>query len=484
MEKSRYFKYLKNESDRLLGKFLENYFFDNFSKPPKRFSQSKRIELFTTAKCTSACNYCYLKKQGNKLYPSCCDNEKDILKNLDIFMKYYVDHQFKAELEVFGGEGITTGLTLKSLDIIYNHLSKAQKECRPSRISLPEDCQFINSVELTEKVQEYIDKFHKIGISLTISLSVDGKFMDVNRSKKDDERLDEYYDRLFKFADKNYLGAHPMVSANNIDKWIDNYKWWWEQSEKTGVMLADRLMMLEVRNGDWTEEKIYKFLEFLNYLIDFYWERDYKHQPEEFAKRIIIRDSYPSGNYDNISLPFKDLEVGENTGLTCGIQEILTVRLGDLAICGCHRTCYDIYTAGNFIVENDKIVSISANNVGAYIAMLTRSQAVAPVCKDCPIVNFCIGPCLGANYEDCGDLFIPHESVCNLMKAKIMFLLIKYEDLGILDEIYKRINPREKEIIQKLLLQAEETFTNYATLFGDKIEFAKKNQLPVSWVKL
>jgi len=38
------------------------------------------------------------------------------------------------------------------------------------------------------------------------------------------------------------------------------------------------------------------------------------------------------------------------------------VRLGDLAICPCHRQAYDEYLYGHFVVENNRITGIKANN--------------------------------------------------------------------------------------------------------------------------
>jgi len=42
---------------------------------------------------------------------------------------------------------------------------------------------------------------------------------------------------------------------------------------------------------------------------------------------------------------------------------MICVRLGDLAICPCHRTSYDKYLLGKFEVKDNQIIGIKANNV-------------------------------------------------------------------------------------------------------------------------
>ena len=69
---------------------------------------------------------------------------------------------------------------------------------------------------------------------------------------------DEFYDKVFSFAKHYGYGFHPMVAAASIEKWIDNYKWWIKMLKKYDLPM-DYLMMLEVRNDDWTDEKIKEF---------------------------------------------------------------------------------------------------------------------------------------------------------------------------------------------------------------------------------
>ena len=61
-----------------------------------------------------------------------------------------------------------------------------------------------------------------------------------------------------------------MISAVSVKDWVENYKWWKSECKKYDLNIYD-LMMLEVRNSDWTEESIQDYNHFLNFLLqDFY----------------------------------------------------------------------------------------------------------------------------------------------------------------------------------------------------------------------
>ena len=57
-----------------------------------------------------------------------------------------------------------------------------------------------------------------------------------------------------------------MISASTIEKQIDNFDWWTKKCEEIGWDPIEKVMMLEVRNDDWTKEKIIEYLKWLNYI--------------------------------------------------------------------------------------------------------------------------------------------------------------------------------------------------------------------------
>jgi hypothetical protein len=82
---------------------------------------------------------------------------------------------------------------------------------------------------------------------------------------------------------------------------------------------------------------------------------------------------------------------------TCSVADHLTIRLGDLAICPCHRTAYNKYLYGKFVVENDKIVDISAINTQMAIRILFANNKIASFgCDNCIFSEYCIKVCFGS----------------------------------------------------------------------------------------
>jgi len=59
-----------------------------------------------------------------------------------------------------------------------------------------------------------------------------------------------------------------MVAAVTVEKWIENHQWWETFFESHGHDVDQELMMLEVRNHDWTDDKIKAYNDFMKYLID------------------------------------------------------------------------------------------------------------------------------------------------------------------------------------------------------------------------
>jgi radical SAM protein with 4Fe4S-binding SPASM domain len=95
-----------------------------------------------------------------------------------------------------------------------------------------------------------------------------------------------------------------------------------------------------------------------------------------------------------------------------------------LAICPCHRTCYDKYTYGYFNIENDKIVDILANNTAMAIRVLFSNNNLCSLkCDSCLFRDYCLKGCFGAQLETNKDPFIPIKSVCDFFEKKYVHLI-------------------------------------------------------------
>ena len=79
---------------------------------------------------------------------------------------------------------------------------------------------------------------------------------------------------------------------------------------------------------------------------------------------------------------------------------------------------------GKYRVENDKIAGIDANNVQFYINNMITGSAGLFMCDACPINGYCLKGCRGAQYEIFKDVATPIPSVCNLMKAKVIYCFL------------------------------------------------------------
>lgn len=267
----------------------------------------------------------------------------------------------------------------------------------------------------------------ELNCRFAVSASVDGLILDKEFRSFKDESLNSkrdkvFYEKVINFIKKYPGGFHPMVSAKSAKYWKENLKWWMD-------ILGDynRIMTLEVRNDDWENKDIQEYLDFLNFKID--------NNIEFLGRDIFINDILLNKNpkyncYYPERLSFKNLKTP-----SCTISKLLCIRLGDLAIAPCHRLSYDEYLYGHFLVENNKIIGIKSKNVVLANKILLGNFKHTVECGTCPFADMCVKGCLGAQYEINQDPFITCKSVCELYKAKICFLIYKYEKLNILSEL-------------------------------------------------
>ncbi|MDD7592117.1 MAG: hypothetical protein PUJ92_03895 [Bacilli bacterium] len=181
---------------------------------------------------------------------------------------------------------------------------------------------------------------------------------------------DEFYDNLFKFCKKHSYGFHPMLSAYGIDYFKQNYTWFKDKikeyefydSEKHPTDIYNFIMFLEVRNNDWTEEKLYKYIDCLNYMIDYdidtVWTKELdglNYLASQLAKTFYSDiEKFNCQNYINYLSDDEDGVPG------CTVSYGLMIRTGDLSIVPCHRTSYQKFIYGKYKVEDNKIIGIEA----------------------------------------------------------------------------------------------------------------------------
>lgn len=437
----------KRENDLLLQNFLEWTFFKEWRNPGNNLN-FRAIELMINSTCDLACQYCYYTNFGHELYPSKISKPNEILENLHALLTWLVDNKFRPEIDLFSGELFAQKIGRDVLNLIYDFYSKVPWNLRPRLILIPTNYSFILDDNLIKYADDIIGKFRSIGINIGLSASVDGKYFDkINRPMRkvlkghiEDPRDDEYYNKIFAFNKRHGFGFHPMVYSNGIEMWKDNFLWFQEMFDKYDIPW-NYIYLLEVRNAEWTTEQIKEFGRFMQFLIDFAWEKCDK----DFNKYFEFLTK--GKGFNILSAPIGKI----GRGLGCSIQSMMYIRLGDLTISPCHRTMYPGFQYARFKKLDGKIVGIESLNPELMIATFSLDAATFPYCQECLINDVCSKGCLGSQLEVTGDMFTPIPTVCQLEHVKVWAMADKYRQLGILSKLLAEIDRTKAKIFKKLL---------------------------------
>ena len=435
------------EDDLLIQSQIDNFFFKILRIPwdiymkncDHHLEKQIQIEFIVTSDCNLQCEYCYLHKYKDDLIPKECRDHNKILSNLHKFMQYWIREGFDCNLDIFSGEIWQTDFGCQILEVISDYI--INKGAKVRSITIPSNCSFIMYTEAKDRIQAVIDALKQHGSQLIFSASVDGQVMeDISRTpanKKDIGKKDKvgFYDNLFEFVYKNHFGFHPMLSAYTIEKQKDSLDWWKGMFKKYNPdnwkFDLTRLMMLEVRNDDWTDDKIEAFKDFQHYKVDMILNECFDGNVRHFINTFVRANNLCKHiNYNTLFMHQNDGSMG------CSMARSLCVRLGDLAIVPCHRMGYAKFVYGHFKQdENGDITgSIKANNVQMCpICNYSNLRNIMYGCRQCPINKFCIRGCMGSQYESTGDPLACIESVCKFEKAKIISNLDNMERIGGID---------------------------------------------------
>ncbi len=386
------------------------------------------------------CEYCYLARQ-KELYPREVMKPEIIKKNMRIFLDWCLSEGFSFhQVDLFSGEIWHSPFGWEILDILLSYIRRG---LYIETVMIPTNASFVLSDRALIEMANRIEDYANAGCRLQLSGSIDGGLSDGITRRGNTERLtedkngDDFYDRFFSFWQKHGFLFHPMVSAENVKYWKENFLWWDEKCGEYGYDAFRDVMMLEVRNHGWTEENILDYMDFLGFLIDKFLAEHCSGDVGKLTNHLFLTDIFnPGGSgYVNFGLTKADSFQG------CTVSDMFTVRLGDLAIPPCHRTAYDGLLYGRFRVEDGKITGIEEHDPQTASRILFQDSILcSPGCDCCPYNSFCLRGCYGAQQEAGKDPFMPIESVCRLFKGKIDFLIEKFEKLGVWD-ILEKISP-------------------------------------------
>ncbi|GAH24385.1 unnamed protein product, partial [marine sediment metagenome] len=191
-------------------------------------------------------------------------------------------------------------------------------ENKPAGIIIPTNFTFILDKEVTEKIENLIVRSRKIGISIHLSASIDGKYCEANRPFRAggiNIRDDDYYDKVFAFVKKWGFSFHPMLYSGYIGSWQNNFLWFQEMLKKYDIPWFN-IYLLEIRNKEWSKDDILKFEEFIKFLIRWTFLVLCRGSVEEFMHFIFKR------GFNILESPLATT----GRGIGCSIQSTLHVR--------------------------------------------------------------------------------------------------------------------------------------------------------------
>ena len=397
------------ENQLLYDTFLENYYFKSFQK----HDQYTGIELIVSGNCNQKCEYCYLYKHQQELYPSEIDKKELILNNLVKFFNWLEQYpDWKIPLHIFSGEFFNLPYWEQVLQIIHKYVTTHNNV---TDILIPSNCSFCIDKAKIELVQRYLDNFQNTHCRLAISCSIDGQILDnVSRKSKDEkDKTNQFYLNLGEFAKKNEFYFHPMLSDKNVFYWKENFDWWIDYLDKYNRP-DEALYILEVRDGSWNKESRKALYDFIQYVGDATLSKKkecYYFDPHFYSYNILTFGGY------------------KDVGISCSLQSLLHIRLGDLKVVPCHRLMYNDLSLGKLV--NGKFIE---ENVSLSLLLNSYNKLNAPQCSACPINRICLGGCLGAQHESTGDMFAPDLNVCKMEFTKAKALITIYDKYNFLTE--------------------------------------------------
>jgi len=439
--------YVKENAD-LLRSFVETTFFKNWRESTignNALANYSSLEMAIGYACDLKCAYCYYQRYGKELYQDEKVTAENVLKNTESLMNFLYKNNMHCNLDIFSGNPFSLSYIWDFLDIIYKYQSKMPVEKRAGHVSAPSNLSFLKEGrgEVLKKFQEYQEKFKSIGIILLTSGSIDGPFMDKqNRpSKVGDEYNKEFYDKVIEFSDKLKFGLHPMIYSNNIEHWIDNFLWFTHKRN-------DNLYLLQVRNAEWTKEQCNQMYYLMRFLINYIYVKKLNSPKtyKEFSDLFYSRNDGHGCNY-NITTSIIN-SVGR--GLGCSIQGTFNLSMNNLNLIPCHRTSYKRMSTGKFIFNEDGTYDIEPYNIELYLAMQTVNKNNLAPCENCTISELCAGPCLGANVEATGEIFVNVPTMCRMEFAKAAGLIQGFKDIKMLDSMLETLPMKKQSQIKYL----------------------------------
>lgn len=439
------------------------------------------IELIIRPECNQKCQYCYLQQHGKEIYPVRINSEQ-IINNLSMLINYFIEQEYIfGSIDLFAGDLFFDDLFFDLIPVFktyYNFLKEKYftiLEENQFFIMIPCNMSFCENDEKITKVKTICDFFRReFHVQIKFSYSTDGIYATEIREQKQ-ELNETFFDKVFQLCEEENWGVHPMISYEGIDKMIDNYEWF-KAKHQQFTLKGTMPYFLEVRNDGWTDETIKKYQKFLIYVLDDIFHNNCQSNLDIFFNNVFSPYEIINGQYRNraeLNTNFSILHLRKNVGHFSGCSlsnQELIINLQNLSIVPCHRLAYPELIGGYFVVENQKITSITAaETINSYLSTIYCNRDVSPKCISCKYNPICMKGCLGAQYESSSDINIPCSSVCNLLQMKYNTIINYYHSIGLFHHIFQNyLNyPDKNDLLLVLLNFGYDEYKVY-TSKGDK----------------
>lgn len=432
------------------NKFLNSYLFSHWKNHngENPSSGSWRLEIIFSPKCNLKCEYCYVNRNNENIYFNTPWDTDLVIKNTKLLLNWLYENDFNPELDIFSGELFAQESGFQLLETILEFYQIHNDKSHPPAIIIPTNGTFLKDEKLSNRVHNLVQEFKKLDINIHLSFSFDGFYADAitrkykcNLDYELDQPLDQdYYDTLFTFMKDHDFLSHPMVSPENVHVWKQNYLWFMDMYEKYG--LSPRTMyLLEVRNNNWDKKSVQDLSEFLNFIMDYWWEKT-NHNSKEFLQYLLEADGNKGISAGNNILVNNLFGPQRNSGPSCTLGSHLMIRVSDLTIFPCHRLLYPELDIAHFEETEDGKLNLICDNIELGICTFSFSPYDLPVCSTCAIRGLCCTPCYGSQYETNKELFTPIPTVCCMEYAKIKTILEKIIDFGIYYEFLDQLEQK------------------------------------------
>lgn len=392
----------------LFQDILERNYFKDFRKG------KKNIEFLLSSDTLSlnSCSNCTIEQ--SILYP-----EEDIFipnsnknENLLLLIDWYISNQFICPIEF---NGCIEDENIENLILTLNQIIEKFNNTNYK----PRSVIFHTKMKNLNLISSIFDIF-KDTIQTIFYIHLDGYFCDNNYNE-------EYYDQIITFIkDKQHFYFKSTVNNLNIDKWIQNYQWW---IKKLGLtQFLERMDLHEILNNNWDQNSIQNYLNFLNFQIDYLFEKLDKFES------IIYSNNFHFNCPFTIQILDRQILTNKNYYQNCLFHNGLTIDLLTLKIPACCKLNYPMYHIGEFKYDNNnKNFNISPINLSMSIVKAHLKRSSTPHCEYCSYLNLCEKTCYGENFEVSFNPLCPILNSCLLMQCKYNFLIYKYKQMDLFD---------------------------------------------------